>query len=88
MGTASTITKPKACINPPVQVPSVEFGRIFDRLMTAQRLALAAHRIAPKEFGITPPEGLLAWEIFLAVSTAVDELGQHAGYGIDEREPE
>jgi len=82
---------PKACPpteRPPVQIPRDIFSRHFDGLMTAQRLALAIHRMSASGSCINTPEALIAWEIFSAVHYAVDELGHAAGYSIDEREPE
>lgn len=67
-----------------VQIPKIEFNRQIDRLMTAQRLALALHRIGAKG----DPATLLAWDIFLAVHDATDTLGIAAGIDSDELEPE
>jgi hypothetical protein len=59
-----------------VQIPKIEFNRQIDRLMTAQRLALALHRIGAKG----DPATLLA--------DATDTLGIAAGIDSDELEPE
>jgi hypothetical protein len=84
--------QPKACPaipeNPPIQIPFSIFSKHFDGLMTAQRLALAIHRMRPLEPGITSTEEFLSWEIFSAVHAAVDELGHLAGFSVEEREPE
>lgn len=73
-----------------VQIPTTDFGPIFDRVMTGARLTLVLHRIeqAKKQNGISTPSELIAWEAFLALSSAVDELGHAAGYSPAEREPE
>ncbi len=75
---------------PVVQIPTAEFGRIFDQVMTGTRLALALHRIEQtrKEDGISTPSELIAWEAFHALASAVDELGHAAGYEPAARMPE
>lgn len=81
--------KPRS-IHSPIQIPSGEFGRIFDRVMEGCRLVLALHRVEQdKKIGcISSPQQLIAWQAFLALSSACDELGHHAGYEPCERDPE
>ena len=66
------------------QIPRLQFASNFDRLMTAQRLTLALHRMVEKK----SPEQILAWEIFNALNSACDELGTCVGYGPEEMDPE
>lgn len=89
MGTKSETTTPKACSNPPVVIPLCEFGRQFDKLMTAQRLILALTKIEDDKPDATSstPQGLILWEAFMALNSAIDRLGLAAGYTTDEREP-
>lgn len=58
--------------------------------MEGQRLILALHRIEQEKRseGLATPGELIAWQVFLALNSACDELGHHAGYSIDERNPE
>lgn len=75
---------------PPIQIPSGEFGRIFDHVMEGCRLVLALHRVEEdrKTGCLSSPQQLIAWQAFLALSSACDELGHHAGYEVRERDPE
>lgn len=92
MGTKKTITVKRSVRlgAPVVQIPAAKFAGIFDQVMTGTRLALALHRIeqARKEDGISTPSELIAWEAFLALASAADELGHAAGYEPAARVPE
>jgi hypothetical protein len=79
---------PVTAEHPPVQIPFDIFSKHFDGLMTAQRLALALHRMSATEGCISSPEALIAWEIFEPICSAVDELGHLAGFSVEERTPE
>ena len=73
-----------------VQIPRREFGRIFDLLMSAQRLTLAQHRIEEekRDGGFATAGELIAWETFISLRESCDQLGHHAVYGPGESEPE
>jgi len=77
-------TNPAAVQADPYQIPRIQFARSFDRLMTAQRLTLALHRMAEKK----SPDQIIAWQIFDAINSACDELGNIVGYGPEEMDPE
>lgn len=82
--TTKKATPAKRSVCPPVQIPGAIFHPAFGQLMTAQRLALALYRTCKDETS----EKLMAWEIFCALNTACDNLGQAGGYNVEERSPE
>lgn len=87
MGTQSTTTKPKVCLD-----PITDAGKMFDKFMAGQRLVLAAFRMEeakrPTPCSQATPQELILWQAWLALFDGCEELCRRAGYDLQDAEPE
>lgn len=63
-----------------------DLRKAFDEIHRAGRLNLALHRMVEAGAGIAAPETLIAWEVNLALASAIERLGKQVGYTAEEED--